>query len=229
MTRIEFLAELSRKLDKLPKEEFENVLRYYDEVFLDAGVEKESETAENLGDIDEIARQILIDNNIAPDGEPEFFVQEKHDDRQNNKAYTNNQTYNYSSDQNSNNTFNNQNYAYKKNSNLGWKIAVIILTFPIWLPLIIILAALAFAFVVTAISLIFALIVTGVACVIGGIVTLFTEPFLGMIVLGIGLVVTGTFALLGVPFFKWIFSLLKQLFDRITHWANKLIEKWRAK
>lgn len=40
MTRIEFLAELSRKLDKLPKEEFENVLRYYDEVFLDAGVDK---------------------------------------------------------------------------------------------------------------------------------------------------------------------------------------------
>ena len=117
MTRIEFLAELSRKLDKLPKEEFENVLRYYDEVFLDAGVDKESETAENLGSIDEIARQILIDNNIAPDGEPEFFVEKKNY----NNHKDNNQSKN-NSDYNNNNTFNNQNYAYKKKSDLGWKI-----------------------------------------------------------------------------------------------------------
>ena len=225
MTRIEFLAELSRKLDKLPKEEFENVLRYYDEVFLDAGVDKESETAENLGSIDEIARQILIDNNIAPDGEPEFFVQKPDGKEQNNQKYNNSQTQN-NSDYSNNNTFNNQNYAYKKKSDLGWKIAVIILTFPIWLPIIIILAALAFAAVVTAISLIFALVVTAIACVIGGIVTLFTEPFLGMFVLGIGLVAVGICSLAGVPFFKWAFSLIKKLFDKLTSWGNRLMKKW---
>lgn len=219
MTRIEFLAELSRKLDKLPKEEFENVLRYYDEVFLDAGVDKEDETAENLGSIDEIARQILIDNNIAPDGEPEYFVQEKINNQKN-------QAQNNSSNYNANNTFNNQNYAYKKKSDLGWKIAVIILTFPIWLPIIITLAALAFALVITAISLVFALIVTAVACVVGGIVILFTEPFLGMIVLGIGLVAAGIISLVGVPFFKWAFSLIKKLFDKLTSWGNRLMKKW---
>lgn len=222
MTRIEFLAELSRKLDKLPKEEFENVLRYYDEVFLDAGVEKETETAENLGSIDDIARQILIDNNIAPDGEPEYFVQEKIDNQKN-------QTQNNSANYNTNNTFNNQNYAYKKKSDWGWKIAVIILTFPIWLPIIITLAALAFALVITAISLVFALIVTAIACVFGGIVILFTEPFLGMIVLGIGLVVTGICSLIGIPFFKWAFKAIKRLLDKITSWANRMIEKWRAR
>ena len=112
---------------------------------------------------------------------------------------------------------------------MGWKIAVIILTFPIWLPIIITLFALAFALVITAISLVFALIVTAVACVVGGIVILFTEPCLGMIVLGIGLVAAGIISLVGVPFFKWAFSLIKKLFDKLTSWGNRLIEKWRAR
>ena len=46
MKRIEFITELSRKLYKLPKEELESVLSYYDEIFLDAGIENEEETAE---------------------------------------------------------------------------------------------------------------------------------------------------------------------------------------
>ena len=210
MRRMEFLTELSRKLDKLPKDELENVLSYYDEIFLDAGVDKEDETAENLGSIDEIARQILIDNNISPDGQPEYSVNKN----------VNAQSYN---SQNYNQNINMQN---NKSNNTALIIVVAVLTFPIWLPIIITLFALAFALVITAISLVFALIVTAIAGVVGGILTLFTEPFKGMIVLGIGLVATGIISLAGVPFFKWACGLIKKLFDKLTSWGNRLMKKW---
>ena len=76
MTRQEFLDKLSAKLDKLPAEERENALDYYNEIFMDAGEENEEKTAEEIGSIDDIARQIYTENGIDPDGKPKFMMED---------------------------------------------------------------------------------------------------------------------------------------------------------
>lgn len=200
MTRIEFLNELSRKLKGLTQEEINNVLSYYDEVFLDAGVENEKETAEKLGNIDDIARQILIDNNVAPDGEAEYFVQ-NNVSAQGTKA---------------------------KSNNIAIKLLILVLTFPIWLPVLVAVVSTLFGLLVAAAAIVFALIVAGVACVVSGIVALFVEPFAGLFVLGVGLVLCGIFGLIAVPVCKWFFRLLRDLFNVIIKWCHGLIEKRRG-
>lgn len=205
MSRIEFLGELSRRLSKLPKEELDDVLSYYDEIFLDAGVEHEAETSEKLGNIDDIARQILIDNNIAPDGEPEYFVQ------------------------NGSQGKGTVNGGKKKPVNdVAIKLLILVLTFPIWLPVLITVVSVAFALIVTAVAVLFSLIVAGVACIVGGIITLFVEPAVGVLALGIGLVICGLFGLVGVPLFKWLFRALRDLFNNLVDWCHGIIEKRRV-
>lgn len=225
MTRIEFLAELSRKLNKLPKEELANVLSYYDEVFFDAGVEHEAQTAEKLGNIDDIARQILIDNNIAPDGDPEYFVQ------RNNKttADNNNEYKNENPDGNVNvQTPINNSQGSKRGSGILVKLLILVVTFPIWLPVLIAVVSVLFALIVAAAAIVFALAVSGVACVFGGIVGLFFEPIGGVITIGIGLVLCGLMGILGVPIFRGIFRWLRDLLNSICTSVHNLIEKRRT-
>ena len=76
MRREEFISELKKKLGRLPAEELDDAVAYYDELFLDAGEENEEKTAASLGSIDAIARQIYIDNGIDPDGKAEFLMEE---------------------------------------------------------------------------------------------------------------------------------------------------------
>ena len=77
MKRQDFLDALRARLNRLPAEELEDALDYYNEIFLDAGEENEEETAESLGSIDDIARQIYAENGIEPDGRPTFILDEQ--------------------------------------------------------------------------------------------------------------------------------------------------------
>lgn len=208
MTRIEFLGELSRRLSKLPKEELDDVLSYYDEIFFDAGVENEAETSEKLGNIDDIARQILIDNNIAPDGEPEYFVQQKNGTQGTGAATVESKA--------------------KSNNNIAGKLLILVLTFPIWLPVLITVVSVAFSLLVAAAAIVFALIISGVVCVGVGFAALFFEPVAGLITLGIGLVLCGLLGLVGVPLCKWLFRVLKDLFNSICTSFHNFIEKRRS-
>lgn len=213
MKRIEFLTELSRRLYKLPKEELDNVISYYDEIFLDAGVENEDETSESFGNIDDIARQILVDNNIAPDGEPEYYVRQTDSI----KADTNNQQNYFSENQND-----------KKSSGLGIKLLIIILTFPIWLPILAAVFGIAFGFLIAVIAIVFAFAVSGIACVASGLVMLFIAPPIGILTLGIGLIICGLFGIIGTPALKAVFRGVKNIFNGISSWIHNIIEKRRT-
>ncbi len=61
MSRAEFMSKLRQALSGLPDEEIANALRYYEEYFDDAGPEREYEAAEELGDPQKAADQILAD------------------------------------------------------------------------------------------------------------------------------------------------------------------------
>lgn len=190
MKREEFLSELRRRLDRLPQEELENVLDYYDEIFLDAGAENEEQTAENLGSIDDIVRQIYVENGISPDGRPEFVMGDAIDNRGEQNGYTE------------------QNGGYRQ-ANVGdnimsllGKIAIAILLFPIWFPLMLVGIVLSLVFSLVGIILDFVLGAVGISFLVVGMITIFTVPPLGLVMTGAGLIMTGIFALIAVPVCK---------------------------
>ena len=78
MNRLEFLTSLRYNLEKggLPREDIEDALSYYEEIFLDSGYGSDEQTANMLGSPEELARDILIDNGIHPDGDAAYQVGE---------------------------------------------------------------------------------------------------------------------------------------------------------
>lgn len=213
MKRIEFITELSRRLYKLPKEELESVLSYYDEIFLDAGIEHEEETAEKLGNIDDIIRQILVENNIDPDGSPEYYVDSAKQESNNYQQEAEEQSFNRE---------------HGNGMSAGAKMLIAVLTFPIWLPILIVIVSLAFALVVTVISVAFAFAVAGIACIGVGIVTLFTAPPLGLVTLGIGLVFLGIIGILASPLLRGVFNSVRYVLNSIFSFFHNIIDKRRA-
>ena len=188
MKRKEFLEQLKSRLNRLPDDELNNVLDYYNEIFLDAGEENEEETAENLGNIDDIARQIYADNNIAPDGKPEFIMDEA--------AY---RKYGENSSNDSRTATNSQ---VGSGMSVSGKILLVILLFPIWFPILAAVSAVLFSVAVTFIALGFTLGISGAALTAAGIVTVFTAPPIGLITAGTGLVILSLGLFIAKPLFK---------------------------
>ncbi len=59
MTKNEFLNQLKRKIRALPKEERDNAIEFYENYFADA--QSEEEAIKNLGSVDEIAANLIIE------------------------------------------------------------------------------------------------------------------------------------------------------------------------
>lgn len=61
VNREEFILELRSKLTRLPKEELEAAVGYYEEYFDEAGEENEQSVIKELGSTSQIAKQIMAD------------------------------------------------------------------------------------------------------------------------------------------------------------------------
>lgn len=59
MRKEEYLAELSKRLRRLPRREYEEAMSYYREYFAEAGPEMEQQVMHDLGTPQEAARQII--------------------------------------------------------------------------------------------------------------------------------------------------------------------------
>lgn len=59
MNKITFMSELSRKLRRLPKEDYDDAMKYYAEYFLDAGIDDEQDVTGLVGTVDEVASRII--------------------------------------------------------------------------------------------------------------------------------------------------------------------------
>lgn len=59
MNKNEFLAQLRKKLNRLPEQEIETAIRYYEEYFSDAGVENEQKVIQELGSPSAVASKII--------------------------------------------------------------------------------------------------------------------------------------------------------------------------
>ena len=61
MTRTEYMQQLHRRLCRLPQEEYQSAMQYYNEYFNDAGEENEQRVIAELGNPQQVAAQILSD------------------------------------------------------------------------------------------------------------------------------------------------------------------------
>lgn len=63
MNKMEYMQALGKSLRRLPKEEFEKAIAYFEEYFADAGIENETQVIRDLGTPEFAAKQIIT--NIA--------------------------------------------------------------------------------------------------------------------------------------------------------------------
>ncbi|MBR1864127.1 MAG: DUF1700 domain-containing protein [Ruminococcus sp.] len=201
MNRLEFLTRLRSSLEKggLPAGDIDDALNYYEEVFLDAGFGRENETAESLGSPEDIAREILLDSGIHADGEPGYMMEEAvrpEGFEEKGKESGNGYTYGYGE------SYRNSSEGSNDSSSTLIKLLLLIITFPIWVPV----AAVLFALSVASIAIIFALVVAlgaaGVGLIAGGVGSLFAVPPVAVILIGSGMICLGVFGLLAKPAFS---------------------------
>lgn len=211
MKREQFLSELRRRLDRLPQDELESVLDYYNEIFLDAGVENEEQTAANLGSIDDIVRQIYVENGISPDGIPEFVMGEAIDN---------------SGSQNNSYTEQNGGYRRDDTSNSGMsflgKLLIAVLLFPIWFPLVVIGIVLTLVFSFVGVLLDAVLGFVGLIFAVTGFLTIFSVPPLGLVMTGAGLIMLGIFSLTAAAAFKGLFHGAVRICNTIAEKCHNL-------
>lgn len=194
MNRLEFLARMRKRLEQggLPEDDINDALSYYEEVFLDAGEDHEIDTAESMGEPEDIARDILIESGIHPDGDAQFPPEEIKTAERSSEADVHDTTSAAATGTSS------------KSSGISTliKLLILVLTFPIWLPILILVVVFLFVIIVVAFSLVFGFLIAGVSIIFGGIRTLFEAPFVGMMMLGGGLLVVGLFVLIAGPVLK---------------------------
>lgn len=60
MTKSEYMKELSYSLRRLPKEDFNQAIDYFEEYFAEAGVENEQQAIEDLGTPEDAAKELIM-------------------------------------------------------------------------------------------------------------------------------------------------------------------------
>ena len=63
MNKADYMQSLKKQLRRLPREDFEKAIEYFEEYFSDAGIENEAQVIEDLGTPEFAAEQIIT--NIA--------------------------------------------------------------------------------------------------------------------------------------------------------------------
>lgn len=207
MNRLEFMDALEKRLALLNDDDRADALRYYEELFDEAGPIEEQKIIDDLGSPEDIARQILVDNGVSPDGSPEFMI----DDAVKPGSYTNATE--------DDRTAGGQ--PYRSNANTVLIIIIIVLTFPIWIGVVASAFGVAVSFIAAFAGLLFGLAVAGVTLSLVGAVGIFSVASLGIAMLGVGLFLIAMDLLVVYPLTKLIINLIV----RFIKWAASMISR----
>lgn len=192
MNRLEFMKQLARLLDDLPREEKIEVLKYYNGYFDDAGAENETEIIAQLGSPEKVAAEVKagMEDAFASE-EPVKYQEEERQERQESSG-------NEEPEMDPEFVPEPVQVSDRKKKKNGWKsllIAVLfILTFRLWFGL----AAGLFGLAMGLIGLLVGLVGAVVGCVVNGVVMLVTAPLTGMLSLAIGIFLIGLLLLVGL-------------------------------
>ncbi|MCL1792418.1 MAG: DUF1700 domain-containing protein [Oscillospiraceae bacterium] len=212
MNKKDFLSRLKEDLSSLTDDERQNAIKYYEEYFDDAAEDAKEETSSQFMSPEDLAKKIeaeLAEIAESENAEKENVFEAK-TEKEEPKAPPQYRAYN------------------PKKSGGGWKIIVLLCTFPLWLPLLIGLASAAFglfmallgiAFAVASIALAgFVMVGAGFMSIGYGAVHLFIDMTKALYPLGAGFVVAGVGLILGYSFTKLTALMFKSQFKFIG-WA----------
>ena len=78
MTKSEYMKKLSYSLRRLPKEDFNQAIDYFEEYFAEAGEENEQQAIEDLGSPEDAAKELIMNlaekNMEQPPNERPFLI-----------------------------------------------------------------------------------------------------------------------------------------------------------
>ena len=217
MNRTEFMSALEKRLSPLNDEDREDALRYYDELFDEAGPVDETKILNDLDDPDTIARQILADNGIDPDGRPQFMIDDV--------VTPNHSGSNPPPPKGTVEQFKEDFGRMNRNTKILLIVALLIVTSPVWGGILSGILGLIFGLMGIIFGLVIAFTAGGVGLVVSGIVYLFKVPPIGLCILGVGLIVIALDILIIFPLLKWSVGLL----IKFIKWAVDTIRGLIAK
>ena len=182
MRKDEYLNILSDRLRVLPLEEYNDIMEYYKEYFEDAGVENEEKVINELGDVEELAKKIINENMPISNIQNGMYIERDIPYGQNSQPYN----------------------EYKQTSqglSTGWKVAITILTFPIWIGIV---------------GAIFGLI-AGITCIVVGCMTIGASVATCILLVGGGLIsiaISLGFLMATVGIIQLLAKLFKMIFGK---------------
>lgn len=195
MDKMEYLSRLRNCLSSLPREERNEAVRYYNEMFLDAGLENEQSVIASLGSPSELAHTILNDKkNISY-----AFTQTKKNVKKANKKMSKQQR--------------------------TVTIVALVLTSPIWASLLLGIAAVIAALFIFVALFAAGLIISGVVLIAMGVAYIIKVPSISTTLFGIGISLGSIAFLLWTPLMNLSFFILKITVKGCMTLMNKLLGK----
>lgn len=252
MSRLEFMKELAKLLEDLPREEKIEILKYYNGYFDDAGKENEAAIIEELESPAKVAASVKagMDESLAEHME---FTEKGVDDEKTIHEYEESRGFGRGSDRKEERNadpYSRYDSPYSRHREQkgdgGWKaIAIVLLllvTFPVWIGIFGMVLGL-FGGCIGLLVGLCALVVGGLAgcfgggigCVIHGFARLLSTPLNAMLSISTGILLFGLgllFALLCGWIFRLVFGkafpLLFRTLGNIFRWAGGLLGRIRA-
>lgn len=236
MYRKEFMEELENMLQNIQESEREEALQYYNDYFDEAGEENEEKVIRELGTPAKVAAIIKTSLQESEHESGEFTERGYSDPRFtiNYEVVDTKETSDENTYEHNNKTYNRERTYAKETS--GGKIALYviigILALPVILPLAGSLLGLILAIIGVAIGAFVAIAASAIACCVGGIavfvvgiVTLFTQPVVGIFSCGIGLLLLGLGILLVVLTAQICFRLIPWLIRSVVSLCRMPLSK----
>ena len=217
MRRLEYMTILRQKLidGGLSNDEVNDALEFYEELFLDGGYENEEKTAQNLGDPEKLAAQILAENGaVGFVKQPEPKIDDVIDNRGKQQQAANAPV--------------DPGYDIAPDNRKTALIIIVLATSIIWAPILFSLTAAAFGIAIGLTAAIFAIGVSGIGVLVVGGVTAFQAPPVGILMMGIGIFMIGLGVLIMVPFIKLVVKLFKTFFLWLGKTLGCLFNKVRS-
>ncbi len=214
MTSAEYLYDLRKRLRKLPPQEVDQAMRYYEEYFAEAGPEGEAEIINRLGTPAQVASAIISDYALKDMGSTGASVNAG-------VAGSTGGAEGFAG----NPTAHNASQPVRKSSSLKtmWIVILAVLASPIAIPVAIALLFVVFAVLIALFCVFLALFVSALVMAVTGlvavglsIVALFSQPIDALAMMGVGLICASLGLALGIGTIKlcqltikgitWIFA-----------------------
>lgn len=185
MNKYDFLSRLRNALSPLPQEERDAAMNYYEEFFTDAGEDNEQSVIASLGAPEELAKQIIEENNRE------------------------NPTYNNGAVGAADNSGFTPPPTPAQTTAPRWTggqialfIVLAVLSSPIWLGVLCAIFGVIVGIFGALIGIIGGFGAVAIACLVSGVIALFSEPIAGIMMIGLSFIFAGLFPLAIYPLCK---------------------------